>query len=117
MRIGAFSLDALTGASGEDPDPSRGVAQAVRYYLANRDGRRPGWTVPNFLRGAKKGEVSELSVEIDQSAWEEFEEEAQRQRVSTDELLQHAVLYMVADRDSGRLTARILEDLEREEED
>lgn len=52
----------------------------------------------------------EMEISVDGAVWSSLSQEARRQEVSTDRLLQHAALYYAAERDSGRLTQRIVED-------
>jgi hypothetical protein len=117
VMLGEFALGALAGEGSDQAALSRRLAQAVRYYLIDRDSHRAGWAVPGFLSGADIASVRQVSFEVDGEVWNAFAEEAERQGVGTDELLQHAVLYLSADRDSGRLTQWILDDLDREDLD
>lgn len=59
--------------------------------------------------GSSKGEPArarhKLQLEIDDFAWEALGEEAHKMGVSLEELANFALLYYLADRDSGR-TAR-----------
>lgn len=48
-----------------------------------------------------------LSVELDELAWGALLEEAQAMGLSVEELGSFAVLYYLADRDSGRIARRI----------
>lgn len=113
VRIGELGLRSLGTASAEDPVRlSRALAQALRYYLADRDAGRVGWPYPEFMRGSGYDATVEVSISAAEAGWAEFGREAERQGVSTDELAQHAVLYLVADWDNGRLVERILASLE-----
>lgn len=49
---------------------------------------------------------------MDAKLWADFEREAKRQGVPVERLAEHAALYFAADRDAGRVTQRILEDME-----
>jgi hypothetical protein len=92
------------------------LIRAIRYYLAERDSGRPGWPCSGLDEEGEAAEAtSTIELDIDGLAWEEFSLEADRQRVTTDRLLRHGALYYLADRDSGRLTEKILEDLEKQE--
>jgi hypothetical protein len=116
MKLGDFALTLIGGPSVDGPALSRSLAEAVRYYLTDRDAGRAGWSYPSFIDEDGDGADHEAQLTIDDATWLEFTAEAERQGVSADQLLQHAVLYFMADRDTGRLTQRILEDLGREEE-
>ena len=116
MKVGDFALGLIGGPSADGADLSRSLVQAVRYYLTDRDSGRVGWSYPSFLGEDGAGPERRLTLTVEDAIWREFTLEAARQDVSPDQLLQHAVLYFLADRDTGRLTQRILEDLGREEE-
>ena len=90
------------------------LMRAIRYYLAERDSGRPGWPC-SPLDEEEAGEATSIELDVDAVAWAAFSREANRQGVSVDQLLRHGALYYVADRDSGRLTEKILESLEKEE--
>jgi hypothetical protein len=112
VALGDFSLEFLGGTHKHDPDTLAGsLMQAVRYYLADKDSGRAEWSYPSFQRDGQVGERVEVEIHSDDAVWEAFSAEAERQGVSTDQLLQHAVLYFAADLDAGRLTQRILDDL------
>jgi hypothetical protein len=57
----------------------------------------------------------ELELDIKDDLWHSFEAEAGRQDVSSQQLLEHAAFYFVAELDAGRITQRILDDLEATE--
>jgi hypothetical protein len=116
MKVGDFALGLIGEPSADGADLSRSLVQAVRYYLTDRDSGRVGWAYPSFLDEDGAGPERRLTLTVEDAIWQEFTLEAARQGVSPDQLLQHAVLYFLADRDTGRLTQRILEDLGREEE-
>ncbi len=56
----------------------------------------------------------ELELSVDDEVWRSFELEADRQGVSTQQLIEHTALYFAADRDAGRATQLILDSLETE---
>lgn len=62
---------------------------------------------PNAMRA--------LTIELDDFGYERASEEAQRQGVSVEEVVTHAVMYYLADLDSGRAAARILKDADAAE--
>jgi hypothetical protein len=112
VRVGDFSLESLEGPSAGASTLSRDLVQAIRYYLADERLKRAGWVYPAFRRDGSFDPSVEVQVEVDELVWRAFAREAERQDVSTDQLLQHAVLYFAADRDDGRLAQRIVEDLD-----
>jgi hypothetical protein len=112
VAIDDFTLSVLEDASSAGRTTQDVLlVRAIRYYLAERDSGRPGWPCSG---PDEEGEAS-IELDVDAVAWGAFSREANRQGVSTDRLLRHGVLYYMADRDSGRLTEKILEDLEKEE--
>ena len=90
------------------------MARAVHIYLSDRDSGRPGWAYPDFMRDREVAEEVELKLRIDRDLWRRLEEEAERQKVSLQKLLEHAALYAAAEVNAGRLTERILEEDEAE---
>jgi hypothetical protein len=116
VKLGTLAAYAL--AASEDPDPGRLallVPRAVRFYFEESDGGRPGWRYPSFIDGddgAKDGREVALPGDL----WQQLRAEAERVEATPEALLQHAIFYYGAARDEGRLTARIAEELRREEE-
>jgi hypothetical protein len=112
VAVRSNGLESLRGAVTRDTAALAGsLGQVVRYYLADQRSERGGWSYPNFRRGEQNLPTVEVEIEIEAEVWEAFSEEGDRQGVSTDQLAQHAVFYFAADRDSGRLAQRIVEDL------
>ena len=102
--FGQESLDRLMH-EGEG-SPASAFRTAALYYLADRDSGRPAWRAPRFQSKRPSGEG--LRVVFDDDTWAALGDEAGRQNVETAELAVHALLYFLADLDSGRL-AEILE--------
>lgn len=116
IRLGEFTRAGLEEqASRLDVEFSLLVRQAVIYYLADRDNDRPGWRLPRFVSGATNR--AETSVELDERTWEALAEAARLQGVDEDRLLDHAVLYFLADLESGRAAARIVRSIAGEPSD
>jgi hypothetical protein len=88
--------------------------RAIRIYLGDKRSREAGWEYPSFLRDREPVDATELQLEIDGALWESLEVEATSQGVSAPKLLEHAVLYFAAAESAGRLTQRILEDLDED---
>jgi hypothetical protein len=107
--FGRLALDRLATRGGG----SRGsaVRTAAHYYLADREAERPAWRVPSFASAAEH--LPGMSVKLDEPTRRALAEEADRQGVRAGTLAAHAVLYFVADLDSGRIAGRferVLED-------
>ena len=111
IPLGDFSVDALGAAAGGTCTIEAVARQAVYYYLAEADSGRPGWRYPRFL-GVEAGQrETTLSLRIETAVWERFVGEAERQRVRPELLLRHAVLFLAADVEAGRVARRMLDDL------
>lgn len=109
----ALALQALSNGSGEigGPPPAAAVDQAVRCYLGDRDRGGVGWACPTFLpEDANGGGPEPLSITLEDSLWAALEQEAETQGVSSERLLEHAILYFAAELDAGRITRRIGEE-------
>lgn len=91
------------------------VREAAHYYLADREAGRPGWRYPRFRSGTGGSEwpvPDELPGIAGDDLCSAFAREADRQGVEQGQLLRHALLYYLADLDSGRVTARIADELD-----
>lgn len=111
-----LSRPAFEALAGGDRDTSdRVVARmeaAVRCYLSDKGSSRPAWPYPDFLRASETQQDFELEMRLDEELWNTFESEAKAQGVSVQQLTEHAAFYLAAEIDAGRITQRILEDLE-----
>jgi hypothetical protein len=109
---------AFEGLTGGGEMPAAGALDgALRFYLADRASARPAWPYPDFLRGSETEGETAVELELDAGLWREFEQEAERQGVSVQQLAEHAAFYFSAELDAGRLTQRILDDLDLGEGD
>ncbi len=118
VKLSQLAFEALSGGA-HDGSPRRVAHQmegAVRCYLDDRDAARPAWRYPPFLRGSEVQEDVELRLSIDGELWHAFETEAGRQDVSVQQLAEHAAFYLAAELDAGRVTQRILDQLESSED-
>jgi predicted transcriptional regulator len=101
LKLDQFSQQALEHlARSASGSPSRALNMACMYYLAERDSRRPAWRLPR-LASAPAGPYG-VTVELDDALWRDMTQEATQQGVSTEILAVHAMLYLLADLDSGR---------------
>jgi hypothetical protein len=116
VQLGSLAAHSL--AASDDPDPERLallLPRAVRFYFEERGGERPGWGYPSFLDDGGAADRGH-PVSLPDDLWQRLQAEAGRQGVGAEDLLQHAAFYYGAARDEGRLTQRIAEELQREEE-
>jgi hypothetical protein len=110
LALDEFGASALEGhAERFSVSPGELAGRAARYYLADLGSGRLALRVPRFEEAREKPSM-QLTVELDDDGGRELEAEATRQGVSVEALLEHAILYFLADVDSGRAEWRILED-------
>jgi hypothetical protein len=85
------------------------VRTASLYYLADRHAERLTWPVPRFesARRARTGNTVTVRTKLDDGTWDAVVHEAQRQRVTVERLVEHAILYFLASVDSGRIAGRL----------
>jgi hypothetical protein len=115
VRLDRFGQDALEAhVRGTGSSHASTLHTAVRYYLSDADSGRAAWRVPQLVREAVNGDA--LEIELDDSLHAELERESRRQRVSADLLATHALLYYLADLDTGRAAARLGDAMTRDAE-
>ena len=111
VHLSDFSRHILTGGDRGGEDGAARLEQAVRVYLHDRESAQPGWSIPSRLSDRRSSET-ELRLEVDERLWLELEGEAAEYGVSVSQMAAQAILYYAAELDSGRITKRILEDLD-----
>ncbi len=117
VQLSELSLKALeTVGGGVRDDLAANLETAVRVYLGDSGSDKPGWPFPEALRGAGPGDV-ELELSFDVELWRALSEEAVEQGVSVSRLAGHAALYCAAELDAGRITQRILEAAQAEDDE
>jgi predicted DNA-binding ribbon-helix-helix protein len=85
------------------------VARAAAYYRADLGSRRFARRVaPDSDWGEPAGRARRLQLKLDLVVWQDLEEEAARQEVSLERLLEHAAMYLLGDLDSGRASESTL---------
>jgi hypothetical protein len=112
VRLDSFGREALEAhmrRTGESPADALDVA--VRYYLGDSGSGRLAWQAPRQLGDRETSDPRKLA--LDDDLHEELRREARRQRVSPDQLAMHALLYYLADLDSGRAAARLGDAMDR----
>jgi hypothetical protein len=113
VALSRLAFEALMdGEAGSETLDSARMASAVRLYLGDKDFERPAWPYPSFLRAAETQADRQVELDVDDGLWRDFEAEASAQDVSVDKLAEHAAFYVAAEVNAGRLTQRILEDLD-----
>jgi hypothetical protein len=116
LGISELGFEALVGEQRDRSASSR-MESALRCYLGDRGTDRPAWPYPGFLRGSESQRDVRLELDVSDTLWDDFSEEASRQEVSIEQLAEHAAFYFAAELDAGRVTRRILDDLEGGEND
>jgi hypothetical protein len=111
-RFGHEALEEYLRGTGESRADALDVA--VRYYLTDSDSGRVTWRVPSRPTTAAVAEPLELELADD--LHERLMRESRRQQVSVDVLAMHALLYYLADLDSGRVAARLGDAMNRDAE-
>jgi hypothetical protein len=109
LRLARFEHEALERyASSERVTAVRVIRTAVAYYLRERGSDRAAWPVPRLAREEPEGGPAlEVEVEVNEATWGALEEEAAAQGVEPEELARHALLFFLADVDSGRVAAKL----------
>ncbi len=119
IALGALAAEVLTRNSEPGSDgktASEELLRAIRLYLRDKAAGGPAWAYPPFLNDERRaGETVELELSLDESLWRDFEGEAASQEVVAERLLEHAIFYYAAELDAGRVTARILAELDEED--
>jgi hypothetical protein len=102
VSLGRLASQAIGGKENSgNGHASSSAAEAIRCYLT-AVATASGWSYPSFLAQRQRDEDVELSLRIDDGLWKSLEAEAGRQNVSTEQILEHAVLYSAAELDRGR---------------
>jgi len=114
LSISRLAYDALGEGQLEvaEQRPEARIETAVRFYLRDRDSHLAAWPYPDFLRGSDVREEVDLRLGLEESLWRAFEAEAARQGVSVQQLAEHSAFYLAAELDTGRITQRILDELQ-----
>jgi hypothetical protein len=114
LSISRLAFEALGEGQleGAETRPEARIETAIRFYLREKDGGVAAWRYPDFLRGSEVREEVDFRLGLPEDLWRQFEEEAARQDVSVQQLAEHAVFYLAAELEAGRITQRILDELE-----
>jgi predicted DNA-binding ribbon-helix-helix protein len=95
------------------------LARATLYYLVERESDRQAARVPRLPREPsveKKDGVLRVTIELRAAAWRDLDRATESEGLSVERLLEHAALLFLADLESGRVAARLLESAEAEVE-
>jgi hypothetical protein len=111
-RFGQEALEEHLRGTGESESDALDVA--VRYYLGDADSGRMAWKVPR--KNTRVDPEDEIELELDDDLHGQLRRESRRQHVSPDLLAMHALMYYLADLDSGRAAARLGDAINRDAE-
>jgi hypothetical protein len=111
-RFGHEALEEHLRATGESEAGALDVA--VRYYLGDAGSGRLAWKVPR--KTTRADPADEIELELDDELHAQLRRESRRQHVSPDMLAMHALMYYLADLDSGRAAARLGDAINRDAE-
>jgi hypothetical protein len=114
LELDAFGKEALEAQVRRGSTRDAVMRTAARYYLADRASGRLAWRAPRFARRCEQGAGETTDVDLDEHTMEALEEEARRQGMAADRLAEHALLYFLADLDSGRAATRLGDALAKE---
>ena len=119
VKLSQLASEALGTVSqvGTGQRPEAKMEIAIRFYLGDEGAGRPEWPYPAFLRGSEVREEVELKLGLETGLRRSFEAEADRQAISVAQLAEHAAFYLAAELDAGRITQRILDELDSSEGD
>jgi hypothetical protein len=87
------------------------ITQAVLYYLALRSNERAATRIPSFTRSEAPADAT-MTVELalDESDWSALEQDATKQRLRIERLVEHVALLFLADIDAGRVAVRVVDE-------
>jgi hypothetical protein len=109
LRLAPFEREAVdVYAASERVPAERVVLTAVLYYLRERDAGRSTWPIPSTRAYGTDGI---LVVDLGEATGETLAREAGAQGVEPEELARHALLFFLADVDSGRVAGRLAQAL------
>jgi hypothetical protein len=116
LKLGEFSRAALEAqAHRQGLAVATLLARSAQYYLLERASDRLSARVPSVVDGdaqAEHGLPLGVTIELDDGHWHELDSAAAREGISVERLFEHAALLFLADLESGRVAARLLESAE-----
>lgn len=95
-------------ASEEGLRLDRLVSLACAYYKSELANERMATLVPRFDQLAAERETRTLELELDAESLRRLEQEAERQEVKLERLIEYAAIFYLADLDAGRVAERVI---------
>jgi len=112
VHLSEFAREAIAGEERDAERVSESVVRALRCYFGSKGSSGSGWSYPSFLRVEEPAAGMELQLNVDEELWRSLEEEAEEHGVSMQQMVIHATLWFAAELDAGRITRRIVDDLD-----
>ena len=84
------------------------VALGCSYYQSELAAGRTATRVPRFGKPAREREPRTLVLELHARSLKGLEQEAERQGLRLERLVEHAAIFCLADLDAGRVAERII---------
>jgi hypothetical protein len=107
LRLGPFEREALDRyGNSQRVTAVQVIRTAVLYYLRERDSDRLEWRMPELAR-AQPGGATAVEVEVEEETWRSLVEEAAAQSTDSETLARHALLFFLADVESGRIAGKL----------
>ncbi|HEY6639020.1 MAG TPA: hypothetical protein VIZ61_15180 [Solirubrobacterales bacterium] len=95
-------------ARAENLSLDRLLALACGYYESELASGRTASRVPRFGQPVSERESRTFLLELDKQTVKRLEEEAERQELGLERLIEHAAIFFLADLDAGRVAERII---------
>ena len=104
-----FGWSVLEGeARAEGLELDQLVSLACAYYKSELATKRTATLVPRFDQSAADRETRLLELELDAQSLRVLEQEAERQELELERLIEHAAIFYLADLDAGRVAERVI---------
>ena len=109
ITLDEFGWSALEDhARAEGLELDRLIALACGYYESELADGRTATRVPRFGKPVTERESRALVIELDARTLKRLEQEAERQGLGRERLVEHAAIFYLADLDAGRVAERII---------
>lgn len=113
VKLSRFAFEALSGGAWSSSLRAQDrMIGAIHCYLRDKGSGRAGWRFPGVLSEERADDYVVVEMRIDDDLWRAFENEADDQGVSVQQMSEHAALYLAAEFNAGHITQRMLDDLD-----
>jgi hypothetical protein len=107
VELGSFARRAMEARVGSDL--VKGISEAVKHYSRRLESGRKPLAIPPFVADDPAEPSTAFEVDIGQETEDALEREADRQHVTKQQILRHAILTYLADLDSHGGKLRFVE--------